>query len=36
MDKNNILELKEYILNKIVHLCEYYSNENIFDSSLSN
>jgi len=35
MDKNNILELKEYLLNKIVHLCEYYRNENIFDSSLS-
>ena len=35
MDKNNILELKEYLLNKIVHLCEYYRNENIFDSSFS-
>jgi hypothetical protein len=36
MDKKFVLELKEYILNKIVYFCEYYGTENILESSISN
>ena len=36
MDKKFILELKEYILNKIVRFCEYYRTKNILESSYSN
>jgi hypothetical protein len=36
MDKKGVLELKEYTLGKIVHLCEYYRNENMLESSFSN
>ena len=35
MNKNTIIELKDYILNKIMHLCAYYRNENILETSFS-
>jgi len=36
MDKKDIFELKDYILNKILYFCEYYLNENISSSNYSN
>ena len=36
MDKKGIFELKDYILNKILYFCEYYSNENISASNYLN
>jgi hypothetical protein len=36
MDKNYILELRNYILNKIVYFYDYYKNENIIKTSFSN
>jgi len=36
MDKNDILELKEYILKKIKYFCEYYKNENIYEPNYDN
>ena len=32
MNKKNILELREYILNKILNFCKYYENENILET----
>ena len=36
MDKRTILELKDYIFNKIIDFSEYYKNENIYITSFSN
>jgi hypothetical protein len=35
MDKRTISELRDYILNKTIDFCEYYKNEDIFETSFS-
>jgi len=36
MDKKTVLELNDYILNKIMNFGEYYKNENVFETSFAN
>ena len=36
MDKKTVLELNDYILNKIMNFGEYYKNENVFKTSFAN